>query len=285
MVMLIVGVLVLFDLIGVDKRYLNADDFISKKEKQQPFVATEADKEIIKDTTYYRVANFAVNPMNDGSTSYFHNSIGGYHAAKPRRYEELMDYQLNNKNYEVLNMLNTKYIVFPDNMGNPRIQLNTEANGNAWFVQKVKLVETADEEIKALDSLNTKAIAIINTEYKKLIPDAAFAKDSLNTIALTGYKANELKYHSKASSEQLAVFSDVYYKDGWNAYIDGKLTPYFRADYVLRAMMVPAGSHEVVFRFEPEVIKKGSTITLFSYALLILIPLGWYFLDKRKKDV
>ncbi|MCB0460601.1 MAG: hypothetical protein KDC74_11395, partial [Flavobacteriaceae bacterium] len=137
--------LILFDLVGVDKRYVNADDFVSKKQEEKPFNISQTDEEILKDKSYYRVANFMVDPMNDGSTSYLYNSIGGYHAAKPRRYQELFDYQIAKNNFEILNMLNVKYIKFPDNQGNEQVQLNSDANGNAWFVEHLKEVNSADE--------------------------------------------------------------------------------------------------------------------------------------------
>ncbi|MBT8385325.1 MAG: YfhO family protein, partial [Bacteroidia bacterium] len=277
------GVLILFDLVGIDKRYVNKDDFVSKKQEEQPFQASAYDKDILQDKSYYRVINFMVDPMNDGSTSYFHNSIGGYHAAKPRRYQELYEYQIAKNNIEVLNMLNTKYIIFPDNEGTPRVQQNPEANGNVWFVKEVQFVNSADEEISALDSLRTKEKAVINSEFESYVKKSTYAKDSLATVKLVSYQPNEMKYESNAAEEQLAVFSDVYYKNGWKAYIDGVLTPHFRANYVLRAMVIPAGKHEIIFRFEPDIIKKGNAITLTSYALLLLIPIGWFFIDKKKK--
>jgi len=275
-------VLILFDLVGVNKRHINNDDFVSKTKEEKPFQASEIDKEILKDKTYYRVVNFMVNPLNDGSTSYFHNSIGGYHAAKPRRYEELFEYQITKNNFEVLNMLNTKYIIFQDQQNQQRLQKNEEANGNAWFVNEVDFVNSANEEIKALDSLRTKQKAIVNVEFKELLTKATFAKDSLASIKLTSYEPNELKYEYNTAHQQLAIFSDVYYKEGWNAYVDGKLTPHFRANYVLRAMLVPAGKHEIIFKFEPTIIKTGNTITLISYAILLLVPIGWFFIDKKK---
>ncbi len=278
----IFAVLILFDLVGIDKRYLNSDDFVSKKQEEIPFKATEIDKEILKDKSHYRVINFMVNPMNDGSTSYFHNSIGGYHAAKPRRYQELFEYQIAKNNIEVMNMLNTKYIIFPDSEGVSRLQKNTDANGNAWFVNQVALVQSADEEIKALDSLNTKNKAIVNAKFKSELTQMSFAQDSLATIKLTSYLPNEMQYESSSAVEQLAVFSEIYYKNGWNAYIDGKLSPHFQVNYVLRALVVPSGKHEIVFKFEPSVIKSGNTITLISYALLLCIPLGWFFIEKKK---
>ncbi len=277
------AILILFDLVGVDKRYINADDFVSKKQEENPFQASAINKEILKDKSHYRVFNFMVDPMNDGSTSYFHNSIGGYHAAKPRRYQELFNYQLAKNNIEVMNMLNTKYIIFPDNQGVSRLQQNDEANGNAWFVNQVKFVNTADEEIKALDSLNTKQKVVMNNEFKNLLLNFTFKRDTLSSIKLTSYQPNEMKYESSTTKEQLAVFSEMYYKNGWNAYIDGKLTPYFRVNYVLRAMLVPQGKHTIVFKFEPTIIQTGNTITLASYVLLFLIPIGWFFVEKKKK--
>ena len=276
-------VLILFDLVGVNKRYVNTDDFVSKKQEEVPFTATDIDREILKDKSYFRVANYAVNPMNDGSTSYFHNSIGGYHAAKPRRYQELFEHQIAKNNVQVLNMLNTKYIIFQDNDRVTRLQKNDQANGNAWFVNEVKFVNSTDEEIKALDSLNTKTKVIVNTEFNEQLSKTSFKKDSLATIKLTAYQPNALKYESSSNSEQLAVFSDIYYSDGWNAYINGELMPHFRANYVLRAMVIPKGQHEIVFKFDPTVIRTGNTITLISYALLLLVPMGWFFMDKKKK--
>ncbi len=247
-------------------------------------VPGHADTEILKDKSYYRVANFAVDPMNDGSTSYFHNSIGGYHAAKPRRYQELFDYQIAKNNFEMLHMLNTKYIMFADEEGTTRVQLNEEANGNAWFVSQVTFVDTADEEMEALDSLNTKEIAVVHSDFKEDLAGSIFQKDSTATISMTKYKANEIAYTSKSNAEQLAVFSEMYYKNGWNAYINGQLTPHIRVNYVLRALKVPAGEHAIVFKFEPTIIKTGTTITLVSYGLLLLIPIGWFFIEKRKKQ-
>ena len=280
----IFAVLILFDLVGVDKRYVSEDDFVSKAKEEKPFIASPADKQILKDQSYYRVANFTVDPLNDGSTSYFHNSIGGYHAAKPRRYHELFEYQIAKNNFEVLNMLNTKYIIFADQQGNQQVQQNSDANGNAWFVNEIEFVESADEEIKALDSLNTKVKAIVHVEFKDQLPQTNYGIDSTATITLTSYAANTLAYTAETTIKQVAVFSDMYYKDGWNAYIDGELTPHFRVNYVLRGLVLPEGKHRVVFKFEPTVISKGNTITLASYGLFALLFLGWFFVEKRKNE-
>ncbi len=279
------AVLIVFDLVSVDRRYVNTDNFVSARQQKASFQPSQADTEILKDKSHYRVANFSVNPMQDGNTSYFHNSIGGYHAAKPRRYEELFDYQIAKNNMEVLNMLNTKYIMFPGEQGKMGLQLNTEANGNAWFVEGIKYVNSADEEMIALDSLNTKKMAVVHINFQVELGNLSAQKDTTATIALTSYKANEVAYKTSANSEQLAVFSEMYYEHGWNAYVDGNLIPHVRANYVLRAMKIPAGAHEVVFKFEPTVIKKGNKITLISYGLLLLLPLGWFFMEKRKQHV
>lgn len=282
---IVLGALIIFDLVSVDKRYVNSEDFLSAREIDKPFVASEIDKEILKDTSYFRVANFAVDPMNDGSTSYFHNSIGGYHAAKLGRYQELFDFQISRNNVEVLNMLNTKYFIFEDSNQRLTAQQNPETNGNAWFVNTIKIAKNANEEITGLDSLKTKSEAIIDAKVISENFITKYPKDSTATISLVKYKDNHLTYSSNTSTTQFAVFSEIYYKDGWNAYVDGALKPYFRVNYVLRGMEIPAGKHIIEFKFEPTVIKKGNTIALVSYAFLLLIPIGWFFIDKKKKNV
>jgi LPXTG-motif cell wall-anchored protein len=276
--------LVLADLVVVDKRYVNKEDFVTSKNLENPFPKTQINDLISEDNGHYRVMNFTVNPMNDGSTSFYHNSIGGYHAAKPRRYQELFDFQIADNNVEVLNMLNAKYFIFPDQNNTPQVQMNEEANGNAWFVDKVKFVETADDEIVSLDSLKTKEEAIVRKEYENLIGAINIQKDSTATITLTDYSPNKLEYKSSTTKDQLAVFSEIYYQNGWNAYVDGTLQPHFRANYVLRAMMIPAGNHTILFKFEPQIIKTGSTISIVSYLAFILLSVGGYFLFKKKKE-
>ena len=276
-------VFVLFDLISVDKKYVNEDDFKSARKIEKPFTASSADKLILNDKAHFRVGNFTVNPMNDGSTSYFHNSIGGYHAAKLGRYQELFDFQIAKNNMQVLNMLNTKYFIVGNDKGEKQAQLNPDANGNAWFVDNVKVVNSTNEEMLALDSLKTKEVAVY---AKSLIKQKEIKfpqeKDSTATIALLNYDVTTLTYQSKTAKEQFAVFSEIYYKDGWNAYVDGKLTPHFRVNYVLRGMIVPAGKHTIEFKFEPKVIQQGKIISLSSYGLLLLITLGWFFYQRKK---
>ena len=276
---------ILFDLVTVDKRYVNNDDFQAAKKIDKPFVASGIDKEILKDKSYYRVANFMVDPMNDGTTSYFHKSIGGYHAAKLARYQELFDFQIAKNNVEVLNMLNTKYFIFEDGSQRETMQINTEANGNAWLVNSIKVIDSANDEIKALDSLKTKNEAVINSKSISADFRTNYPIDSMASIFLTKYKANELAYEFSSNENQFAVFSEIYYKDGWNAYIDGQLMPYYNVNYVLRGMEIPSGKHTIEFKFEPTVIKKGNTITLVSYCFLLLIPIAWFFVEKKKKKL
>lgn len=279
-----IAVLILFDLVGVDKRYVNNDDFLSARKIDRPFVASAIDKEILKDKSYYRVANYIGDLMNDGGTSYFHKSIGGYHAAKLGRYQELFDYQISKRNIEVLNMLNTKYFMFTDGDQQETMQKNPDANGNSWLVNTLKIVDNANQEIMALDSLKTKTEALIDKRFVSEKFTTTYPQDSTATIQLISYKTNELVYDFKASTSQFAVFSEIYYKDGWNAYIDGNTAPYYRVDYVLRGMEIPKGAHTITFKFEPTVIQKGNTISLISYVFLLIIPVGWFFIEKRKKQ-
>ncbi len=280
-VLIVLGSLIVFDLVSVDIKYVNKEDFKSARKVLKPFIPTETDKEILKDKSHYRVANFSVNPMQDGRTSYFHNSIGGYHAAKMKRYQELFDYQIAKNNIEVLNMLNAKYFI----VGDDQLQENTDANGNAWFVEELKIVDTAYREIKALDSLNTKEEAVFNPrDSNAKLPSSKFMKDSISSIDLVKNNVTELIYEANTTGNRFAVFSEIYYKDGWNAYLDGKQVPHYRVNYVLRGMEIPKGKHEVIFKYEPTVISTGNAITLFSYGLLLLIPIGWFVVKRKKKN-
>ena len=278
------AVLILFDLISVDKRYVNESDFKMAKKIDKPFTASKADTYILQDKNHYRVGNFTVDPMQDGRTSYFHQSIGGYHAAKMRRYQELFNYQIAKNNMEVLNMLNTKYFIIGNQQGEEDVQQNPYANGNAWFVNEFKMVQSANEEIKALDSLQTKTQVVFSENDLNEVDlniNALSQRDTTAIITLTKYDVTTLTYQSKTEKEQFAVFSEIYYKEGWNAYVDGKIIPHFRVNYVLRGMVVPAGEHQITFKFEPQVIQQGNIITLISYAFLLFVPLGWFFYDRK----
>jgi len=286
---IIVGVLMVFDLFMVDKRYVNnnPDQFRSAREVDMPFDTTEADQRILADTTHFRV--FEVEGgMSSARTSFFHKSIGGYHAAKPRRMQQLFDYQIAKNNVRVLNMLNVKYVIQSDEKGQKLALQNPAANGNAWFVEKVKFVNSANEEMKALDSLDNKNEVVMNERnyvdhLKGTKFNGEFKKDSISSINLVSYKPNQLKYVTNNSNEGFAVFSEMYYENGWKATIDGKETEIFNVNYVLRGLQIPAGKHTIEFKFEPQVVKTGSTIALMSsIGMLLLIGAGVY-LERKKK--
>ncbi|AWG25885.1 YfhO family protein [Flavobacterium kingsejongi] len=284
----LVGILMVGDLVLIDKNYVDNSSFVSPGQAEQPFEASQADLWIKKDTTDYRV--FEVSGLLNGRTSYFHKSIGGYSAVRPKRMQQLFDYQLANNNIEVLNMLNVKYIIQKNEKGQDIPVPNPDANGNAWFVKSIETVQSADAEMKALDSLDSKITAIVNEkEFGSLIKAKSFTVDSSATIKMVQYKPNYLKYSSNNTNDGLAVFSEMYYKKGWNVTIDGKAAEHFRADYILRALNIPAGKHTIEFKFEPQVVKTGSMITLFSFiGMLIAIGGGIYYSvrkDKNKKSV
>ncbi|TRX10719.1 YfhO family protein [Flavobacterium gawalongense] len=275
-----VGLLMIFDLFFVDKKYVSGKDFMSGREVEAPFQEKPSDVEILKDTTHYRVFEVSGN-LSSARTSYFHKSIGGYSAVKPRRMQQLFDYQIAKSNMEILNMLNVKYVIQTDKEGKEFPTSNPNANGNAWFVSEVKLVNSADEEMKALDSLDSKNVVVVNQKEFE-IKNKAFAKDSLATITLDSHKPNDLKYTSINSNEGLAVFSEMYYGKGWNAYVDGKKTDHFRVDYVLRGLQIPAGKHTIEFKFEPQVVKTGGTIVLFSSIGMLLLLVGGIYFERKK---
>ncbi len=286
--------LVIIDLWNVDKRYLNNDKFQSKLSynSNQPFPQTAADKAILQDKhPSYRVLNLE-NPFNETKTSYYHKSIGGYHAAKLKRYQELIDYRLQGeinsiiKSFDTqnvdsivgsfqkntaLNMLNTKYIVFHPEQAPLQ---NPYAMGNAWFVNNYTFVDNADKEIAALSTTDVKTTAIVVKKFEDKLSGFSITPDSTATIELTEYKPNMLKYKSSAQSEQLAVLSEIYYANGWEAYIDGKPAIHFCADWTLRAMRIPAGQHEIVFKFEPHEYDTVRTIASASSGLLVLLIIG-----------
>ncbi len=284
--------LMLFDLVIVDRRYVNNDDFVSALQVKKPYQANAADLEILKDTTHFRVLDIT---SSSTKASYFHNSLSGYHAAGLKHYDDLFNFYIAKNHLQVLNMLNTKYIIGQGEDGKPIAYTNPDANGNAWFIENINVVDSANQEIQSLDSLNTKFEAVINrfdNEYYKnfnqtrpnyLIAKLNFKVDSLASINLVDYKSNYLKYQSNNSNDGFAVFSEIYYKDGWQAYIDGDEKEHIRVNYVLRGLEIPKGSHTVEFKFEPQVIKTGSTIALGSSILLGILLLGGLFYEFRKK--
>jgi hypothetical protein len=296
----VLGVLILVDLWAVDKRYLNSNNFVSKREAANPFPEMPVDKAILQDKDlYYRVLPLQ-NPFQDARASYFHKSVGGYHAAKLRRYQEIIENQLVPEmqemitglnaqirpdsvfsNLGVINMLNARYLIF--DLNQPPIK-NPTALGNAWFVNNYKTVANADEEIAALKGIDPANEVVIDKRFSEFVDGKKFQKDESGSIILSEYKPNYLKYSAKASSEQLAVFSEVYYNKGWNAYIDGKEVPHFRVNYILRALILPAGEHTVEFKFHPKSYYTGNKVSLASSLLLILAIAGYAFSEYRKKS-
>jgi hypothetical protein len=302
---IIVGVFMVGDLFFVDKNYVsnNPGQFKSAREINEPFQASPADEEILKDTSVFRV--YELQGRLQGRTSYFHKSVGGYSAVRPRRYDQLFEYQIDKKladlgniispetmsltkSISILNAMNVKYLLIETKDGQSVPIVNPYINGNAWFVEKVNFVNSADQEMKALDNLDTKKIAVINT----LVADGQDFKgseniviDSTATIALNLYKPNHVKYTSNNKNYGFAVFSETYYKNGWKATIDGKEAKILNVDYVLRGLEIPAGKHSIEFKFEPQVIKTGSTIALFSaIGVMLLLMAGVYFEMKKKKQ-
>ncbi|KIQ22021.1 membrane protein [Flavobacterium sp. MEB061] len=281
--LIIVGLLMIFDLFFVDKKYVSAKDFLSPVQIAAPFQETPSDAQILKDTTHYRV--FEVNGnMSSARASYFHHSLGGYHAAKPRRMQQLFDYQIAKNNMEVLDMLNVKYIIQTDKEGKEFPTVNPNTNGNAWFVGSVRLVNRPDDVMKALDKIDTKNVAVFNVhDYEGKFKSARLKKqwDTTGTIKVVEYKPNYIKYQSDNKKDGLAVFSEIYYKNGWNAYVDGQLTDHFPVDYVLRAMEVPGGKHTIEFKFEPQVVKTGGTIALASSIGMLLLLIGGVYFERK----
>jgi uncharacterized membrane protein YfhO len=250
----------------VNKRYLNDDHFVRKSKFETPYQPTQANLQILKDKDpNFRVFNQSVSTFNDAGTSYFHKSIGGYHGAKLKRYQELIEQHISQGNPAVINMLNTKYVINKKGQA----QQNPAAMGNAWFVNNVNIVANADAEISALKELDVRNTAVVDKRFKdQLITN--LSNDSAS-ISLTDYKPNYLKYKSNSTNDGIAIFSEIYYDKGWNAYVNGELKPHFRANYVLRGLQIPKGNHIIEFKFEPSTYKTGEKVSLASSIILLLL--------------
>ncbi len=310
MLIISLGIFILIDLWTVDVRYLNDKSFITKEQNNQSIVSkTAADEEILKDTDInYRVLNLSVNTFNDAATSYYHKSIGGYHAAKLKKYAELIDFHIDNEiksfyknanksfasdsamkvlfgNLQILNMLNAKYFILPSGENNVEIPLkNPMANGNAWLVEKIISVKNANEEIVTLDKIDTKKEAVsqeIFIKNFKLKPNYSAKGD----IKLVSYQPNNLVYQSETKDEEFAVFSEIYYSKGWNAYVDGQLKEHASVNYVLRGLVIPAGNHKIEFKFEPITYSNGNNIATIGSILLIITIGAGLFLNKKNNVI
>ena len=272
-VLLALGILIVVDLVGVGKRYVNDEDFVRKRVMREPFPEREVDKQIKADPSIFRVYD-ASESTNGARTSYFHKSIGGYHAAKPAAMQDLFDYHIFQGNAEVLNMLNVKYVIDTEEGGEASALINPDANGNAWFVQELRRVHAADDEIQALKDLDTKTQAVINAVDFPDIRPATFEVDSTATIRLASYAPDEMVYRADNPSAGLVVFSEMYYAPGWQAYVDGIEVDHFRVNHALRALPLPEGFHEIRFKFIPRVVEQGKTISLASTLLLFVLLIG-----------
>lgn len=304
-----IAVLCLVDMWGVNKRYLYDSQFVAKGSEMQPYLKpSETDKEILKDKSLdYRVLNLAVNTFNENSTAYWHKSIGGYHAAKLRRYQEIIEEHIQGEMngiftklteaggdmskveadaFPVLNMLNTRYFILPLQGGQTAPVFNPYANGNAWFVDDVKYVDNANEEIDALHDTNPLYTAIVDKKFAEQIKSPVVSdnvsSDTLRNVTLTDYQPNALKYEVDSKNGGVVVFSEIYYP-GWISYIDGKEIEHGRADYILRAMNVPAGKHQIEFRFDPKSLHTTETIAYTALAILALGAIAVCFLWYRKQ--
>ncbi|NQX77227.1 hypothetical protein [Gilvibacter sp.] len=275
----ILAVLLVFDLVGIDKRYVNEDDFVDSRVMEQPYQANGADLQIQKDTDgFFRVYDMTSAAFTSGRASFFHNALGGYSAVKMGRINDINDFYLlrGQPNMNIINMFNVRYLIrFGDN-GGPFAQRNPGANGNAWFVSDYEMVSSADEEIQAL--------AVVHSNFAEQLNGKRFTVDSTATISLKEFAPNRMVYTSNSSKEGLVVFSEMYYKPGWKLTVDGQDADYFRANYTLRAKVFPAGPHEIVFSFEPAVVQRGSLLSLVSAAVFILILLGFGYMNYRKSD-
>ena len=302
--LLIIGVLVLIDMFPIDKRYLNNDNFISKKQYDKPFTATVADQYILKDQSLdFRVLNLTKDVFNDASTSYFHKSVGGYHGAKLRRYQDLITGYLNPEirqfsnlmktvdsdvtlqlalqQERTLNMLNTKYIIY-----NPDVEpiVNPCAFGNAWIVDNIRWVETPNEEFDALNTTGLRHTAILHKEFLSQVGNYDGGNSRTGEVELAEYQPNRLTYRFTSDIDQLVVFSEIWSNTGWKLYVDGAEHPLLRANYLLRAALIPAGNHQIVMEYSPKIWKVGNTIQLISSLILILGLITAIVLSFRKKQ-
>ena len=301
-----ITILCLADMWGVNKRYLNDAQFVPHSIRTETFTKTNTDELILQDTSLdYRVLNFATSTFDDNNTSYWHKSVGGYHPAKLRRYQEMIEHHISpemqaaykaiataggemdsvdaNK-FRILNMLNTKYFIFPAGQQRQTVPiLNPHAYGNAWFVNKVQYVNNANEEIDALDSIIPTETAVVDARFKDVLKGATESyKDSLSSICLTSYAPNRLTYETNNAQDGIAVFSEIYYPDGWHVTIDGQPAELARADYILRTMYVPAGQHTIEMRFDPTSLHVTEGIAYGALALLVIGIIVAVLIAKRK---
>ena len=280
------AVLVLVDMWGVNKRYLNDDAFVNKSKLKAQFAPRAVDEQILQDKDpNYRVYDASVNTFNSSSGSYYHKMVGGYHAAKLKKYQELIENQISKGNMSVFNMLNTRYFINKDQQSSQEIvQRNPGAMGNAWFVNEVEFAANADSEMNALTGFDPKSKAIVDVRYKAEVGNISLIKDSTANIKLSSYSPMELNYQAESKSGGFAVFSEIYYPAGWNAFVNGKPANIIRTNYVLRGLNLPAGKNEIKFKFEPNSYYTGEKIALVASILTVILLLAAIYFEFKNRN-
>ena len=285
---ILVGALIIltaYDLLGVALRYLNSNNYVEPEDFESAFVPSPAVAQILKDPDHanFRVFDETVDPFNDATAAYHLNLVGGYNPAKLGLYNDIITNQLSKGNMRVFNMLNTKYFIVNDpQTGKPVAQLNPGAFGNCWLVKGIKYVDNADQEMAALDNTDLRDTAVVENKYKSLITTPP-QYDSVAYIKLVENRNDTINYRFSSAFPSFAVFSEVYYAEGWDVYIDGVKSNYVKTDYILRGMPIPAGNHEIQFRFEPKTFTTGRTISIIANILVALLIIGTIVFYIRKK--
>ena len=276
---LFMGVL-LIDLWGISTRYVHTDAFVPKRIHSRPFVMTPADKAILQDTTRFRVFEPRLG-LTGSRTAFFHNAIGGYHGAKPRRFEELYNYYYTHEIRSILNMLNVKYLLYEGEEGGVKPLQNPEALGNVWLVDSLHLVANADRALEALKNLDLRHQAVVESgDLADTIPHT-FKRDSLATIRLAYASPDKLEYEFTATEDQFAVFSEMYYPKGWTMTINGSPSEICRVNYVLRGVFIPKGSHSIVLSFTPSFLETGTLVRWSSLGIFAILVAGMWWRERK----
>lgn len=280
----VLALVIIFDMWPINRRYLNNNNFVPRRQVENPFRPNQANLQIMQDQTlHYRVYNVTVSSFNDSSTSWFHRSVGGYHGAKLQRYQELIDFHITQGNMDVLNMLNTRWFIVPGPENQPAASFNEDALGNAWFVSQIQWVENADEEIEALYNIDPAITALIDQRFEAYVNILQTQPAEDDSIELVHYQPNKLRYISHTASAQLALFSEIYYPHGWEVYVNGEKAEHFRANYLLRAMVIPEGENEIEFVFKPASFYTGQKIALFFSILLVVSMIGYLYVEWKNR--
>ncbi|MDL2309151.1 YfhO family protein, partial [Bacteroidales bacterium OttesenSCG-928-C03] len=281
------GILIVSDMWLVDKRFLNNDNFVSPKAEGNYFKKQPHEEYILQDSDpHFRVFNLTTNSFNESRTSYYLKHIGGYHAAKLRRYQDLISEHISKMNMDVINMLNTKYFIVPGQNNQPTVQRNPDAMGNGWFVDSLLVVNTPNEESDALNTINIRNTAVLDAKFSSFVEGFRPHHDSLAKVEFISYAPNKLEYKTVSSSDGVVVFSEIYYPYGWKAFIDEQPVEHFRANYTLRALNVPAGEHNIRFVFDPDTLHKSEPIAFICIFIIYGTMIGGiiFWIIRRKKE-